>query len=335
MAGLTASPRLARENPSFLRAVARVPIVDVARRRGFGYTQRNEMSVYLTRSNAALLSPQLGDTRDTAFINQRFDGQALAGVRFEHCTFANVSFLNARLSDCHFSNCVFERCYFRKTKLTECHFPASRFVACEFAKPTIFACGFQHTRFERSVPSFNTMESNLPGEPNLCRDLCANLASEAAVLGKEREARSYRLEAIRMHEEALRRGYRWSDAYSRDHFPELQRVTAFVRLSGSKVNGWIWGHGEYLRRLLASLFVLAVVIGPALLYSARGHLHSDDPISLGDCFALSIGSVLGNSSAAGVTATGVGLAVVLALTAMGLLFLGLFVTYVFRAVTRR
>ena len=138
-----------------------------------------------------------------------------------------------------------------------------------------------------------------------------------------------------MHEEALRRGYRWTDDYSRTHYPELQRVTAFIRLCGSKINGWIWGHGEYIRRLLLSVAVLALLVGPVLLYATRGDLRPAGSRSVGDYIALSVSSFLNNAGVTGIRATGLAQVIVLALGASGLIFLGLFVTYVFRAVTRR
>jgi uncharacterized protein YjbI with pentapeptide repeats len=158
------------------------------------------MSVYLLRATSAALDETTSGAADTLYANQRFDRKSLANAHFEHCTFANISFLDADLRDCHFRACVFEGCYFRGTTIHECHFPASRFIDCEFSKPRIFASGFQYTRFARSVPDFVVLEPSLPGEPNLCRDVCANLANEARALGREREARQYRLREIHEHE---------------------------------------------------------------------------------------------------------------------------------------
>jgi hypothetical protein len=293
------------------------------------------MSVYLIRKDIGNLASVQGVVSDTLFANQRFDGEELSGQRFEHCTFANVSFLRAKLKGCHFSNCIFEGCYFRRSEVVECNFPASRFIDCEFSKPNFYACGFQTTRFRRSVPVFHVIEPSLPGEPNLCRALCDNLANEAQSLGLDREARSYRLQAIRARQAELRAGYRWSDQYSQDHYPELERVTAFVELCASRLNGWVWGHGEYVSRLLLNVALLAFLIGPLLLYLGRDHLHSASSISVWDCLALSVASVVNTPSSSGLYATGIGLAIVLGLAALGLTLLGLFVTYLFRAVTRR
>lgn len=292
------------------------------------------MSVYLERAERRDLEPRLTVVKDALFADQRFDAKTLSGARFFQCTFANVSFKDARLFNCQFSGCVFEGCYFRETQLTECYFPASRFVSCEFPKVRIFSCGFGKARFQRSAPEFARIEGSLPGEHNLCRDVCQNIAVEASILGQEREARRYRLRAIEEHEKALRNGYRWSDDYSRSHYPtDLERLKAFLELCLSKISGWLWGHGEYISRLLASLATLAFLVGPVLLYLARSHLHGGNSAS--DCIALSVASVLNDSGSSGISTSGVALWISLALSASGLLFLGLFVTYLFRAVTRK
>jgi hypothetical protein len=291
------------------------------------------MSVYLTRGRQLELDPQTNDAEDALFVNQRFDDETLSAGHFRQCTFANVSFKDAKLIDCHFSACVFEGCYFRGTTLRECNFPASRFIDCEFPKVNVYSCSFANTRFRRSAPRFTLIEASLPGEPNLCEVLCENLATEAAALGHDKEARSYRLRAIEAREDALRRGYRWLDQYSRNHYPEWERPKAFFELCLSRLSGWLWGHGEYARRLLGNLALIALVFGPLLFLIFRSHLHGGS--SVGDCYALSVASVLNDSSIAGVDATGICLWISLALSAFGLVFLGLFVTYVFRAVTRR
>lgn len=293
------------------------------------------MSIYLIRQHQGALAASAAVSTDILFANERFDQHELINRRFEHCTFANVSFLRAKLRGCQFSNCVFEGCYFRHTDFTDCNFPASRFIDCEFPTPVFFACGLQRTRFTRSVPDFHVIEPSLPGEPNLCRELCDNLANEAQSLGKEKEARAYRLRAIKERQAELRAGYRWSDKYSRDHYPELERLVAFAALVFSRLSGWLWGHGEYLSRLLLNVVLLAFVIGPLLLYLAREHLHAGRSLAIGDYVALSVASVVNTPSSASVGATGIGLAIVLLLTALGLTLLGLFVTYLFRAVTRR
>lgn len=290
------------------------------------------MSVYLIRAERRELTGSTSDSDDVLFIDQRFEGKELRGVSFRQCTFANVSFKGSRLIDCHFSACVFEGCYFRGAKLKECHFPASRFIACEFTKANVYACGLGTTRFQRTAPRFSILEASLPGEANLRRDLCQNLASEAAAFGFERDARRYRLESIRANEQALWRGFLWADAYSENHYPGFERLMALIAYLFSRLNGALWGHGEYIRRLLGNLAVV-IATGTILLFLLKQHLEG--PSSIWDCLALAVASVLNNTGAVKTQATDGATVVVLALSASGLLFLGLFVTYMFRAVTRR
>ena len=294
------------------------------------------MSAYLTRNKTGMLPVLAAD--DTLFVNQRFDEEPLEGAKFLQCTFANISFKRSKLRNCVFSACVFEDCYFRETQINDCHFPATRFIDCEFIRPRIFGGGFAFVRFVRSVVPYDFFELNLPPEPNLCRDLANNLATAAADLGLDKDARRYRLRSIDEAERALSRGWRWKDEYAERHFRTgIERARALAQLLGSRLNGLIWGHGERIRRLLGSLAIVAVLLGPLLLFLARNHLHPQDGQHLvaGDYWTLSVASVLNSPGVAGIDTTGVARWIVLAESAVGLLFLGLFVTYVFRAVTRR
>lgn len=291
------------------------------------------MSVYTVREQTSSLEPSPGEGSDTLFINQRFEGKVLRGATFTQCTFANISFKDTRLIDCQFSACVFENCYFRKATLQECNFPASRFIDCELPKTRIHSCSLGTTRFQGTAPKYAVLEQSLPGEPNLCRDLCRNIATEASALGYERDARRYRLRSIEEHEKALKRGFLWSDQYSRDHYPELERFRALGAYVLSRASGSLWGNGELIRRLLLNLFGVAILLGPLLLYLARDHLHGAD--TYWDCLALSVACVLNATEITATSATGIAVPITLFLSATGLLFLGLFITYLFQAVTRR
>jgi hypothetical protein len=296
------------------------------------------MSVYLYRTHEGTLSSGMADADDTLFANQRFERSAgrLEGVRFSQCTFANISFKDADVVDCHFSGCVFERCYFRGTTIRESHFPATRFIDCEFHKPSILDSGFGFARFDRTFIPYAYLEPSFPAQANVCRDLAGALAVQAAAGGQEREARKYRLKSIKEGERALWRGARWTDAYAKSHFStDLQRIGAVVRLVGSKTNGLLWGYGELVWRLLATWLVLAGLLFPLIYVVLREHLHAPGGVTVGECWLLSFGAILNDPGTSGVASTGVGSVAVLLETAIGLLIFGLFVTYVFRWVTRR
>jgi hypothetical protein len=296
------------------------------------------MSVYLTRTDKEQLRPDLGGAEDRLFVNQRFENETLPEGLYFRCTFANVSFLRSRLEHVRFSACVFEGCYFRETTFNKCRFSGTRFIDCDFVKPNILGCDFRYARFRGCFPPFDEMEASLPGEHNMSADLASNLASEARAAGDGNEARRYLLKAIREHEQHLLAGFQARTQYYKDHFPRsLDRVFALWRVALSRANGFLWGYGERGYPLLRTVLGIAFVVWPLLFVLTRGSIDTSagHHVNLGDCIWLSVASIVGNSAATGFTTVGFARALVLSEGAIGLLLLGLFVTYLYRYVTRR
>jgi hypothetical protein len=255
-----------------------------------------------------------------------------------HCTFANVSFLRSMLEDVRFSACVFEACYFRETTFNTCRFSGTRFLDCDFVRPNIVGCDFSYARFSGCFPPSHEMEANLPTWHNMRQAVASNLSSEAAKAGNGSEAREYLLKAIRAHEKHLLAAATAQTKYYQDHFPtSLDRLAAWSRYLLSRLNGYLWGYGERGWPLLRSLIGVALVTWPILFFLARDSIEKSGggQVTYGDCIWLSVGSILSNSGAAGLITTGFARALVLCEGLIGLLLLGLFVTYVFRYVTRR
>src|SRR5216684_2944459 len=296
------------------------------------------MSVYATRAGVGILSEELKGADDRLFIDQRFDGRTLREGTYVQCTFANVSFLRSRLERVRFTACVFEGCYFREITLTECTFSASRFIECEFVKPTIVACDFRNARFRGCYPPLSQLEECLPGEPNLRATLTSNLAFAAESAGDSVEARKYLLESIRANEQHLLAAFHAQTAYYRSHFPSsLDRILALLRFGWSRTNGFIWGYGERGMALLRTVLIVVLIVWPALLWMARPDISDSvgHQPNAGDIFWLSAASLIGNSALTGLNVGGLARAMVISEQAVGLLLFGLFVTYVYRYVTRR
>lgn len=296
------------------------------------------MSVYAVRAGNGILSEALKGADDRLFIDQRFDGRTLSEGTYTHCTFANVSFLRSGLGRIRFTACVFEGCYFRETRLTECIFSASRFIDCDFVKPIIVGCDFSNTRFKGCYPPYSQLEECLPGEPNLRTALTSNLAVAAEGAGDSVEARKYLLESIRANEQHLLAAFHAQTDYYRSHFPtSLDRLWALLSFGWSRINGFIWGYGERGAALLRTVLIVVLLIWPALLLMARSDISDSvgHQANLGDIFWLSAASLIGNSALTGLNVAGIARALVISEQAVGLLLFGLFVTYVYRYVTRR
>jgi hypothetical protein len=295
-------------------------------------------ALLLGRKTATLTPEQPTRVRDALFQADRVDGQKFEGAHFEHCTFANVSFKDAILSGCTFENCAFIDCYFRQAVVDSTRFLGSKFISSDFPKTSFRQCSFVYVQFRACFIPYDEFESSLPEEPNLRRLLGENLAREAEAAGATRDARLYRLRAHEAFEQYLWRGFVGADVWSREHFPGLpDRALAGVRLAGRWVNRVVWGYGDRGSVLLRNAVLLTFGLFPLLFYFARhGLAQTHGKLGTSSYFFLSVDNLLSRTGFSGVDATTrlarslIGLEVLL-----GLIFIGLAVTLLFRWITRR
>jgi hypothetical protein len=286
-----------------------------------------------SRPLMALASPWMNT--EVSFADQRLDGIAIDMALFTHCTFANVSFKGCTLTDSRFINCTFVSCYFRKTDIQNCKFDGCKFVDCDFPRVRIRGTNFMFPQFKGCFVRFDEMQPNLPAEPELRSMMAIELAREAYALGDSRDARKYRLEALRAHENHLWRAFRASSSYYKDHYDVLARLNAGVGWIGSQANRLIWGNGERGFTLLRN-FVLLVFVGfPLLFYAVGGLEPTGGKLTAVDYELLSVDAATSFSGLSGVHLASTGSRVLVATELIvGLLAFGLFITILFRRITR-
>ncbi len=284
---------------------------------------------------SALEAPWTG--ADRLFASQRVDDQVIASASFEHCTFVNVSFKDCELTNSTFVDCIFINCYFRKTRVHQSSFVGCRFMDCQFPKIQLSGCDFRYSRFDRCIVDAGEMKMNLPAEHNLREELAHQLAVAAESIGRTRQARRFRLQAIGAREAHLVAAVRGENSWYREKFSTLQQIGAATRWMGSRANGLLWGYGERWTALGRNLLIATFVVYPLLFWMAEGGLaKAGSEPNIGDFIALSVDSVLPMSDLATVELTSWVTRLVVGLEAFtGLVAAGLFVTILFRSVTHR
>jgi hypothetical protein len=299
--------------------------------------QRNDVQVTAalatSRPLTALAAPWT--STEVLFADQRLDGIAIDMALFSHCTFANVSFKACMLTGSRFINCTFISCYFRKTDIQNCKFDGCKFIDCDFPRVRIRATNFMFPRFKGCFIKFDEMQPNLPAEPELRAMTAIELAREAYAFGDTRDAHKYRLEALRAHESHLWRAFRASSSYYKDHYDALGRLNAGIGWIGSQANRLVWGNGERGVTLLRN-FVLLVFIGfPLLFYAVGGLEPTRGQLTRFDYELLSVDAATSFSGLSGIHLVSTGSRVVAATELIvGLLAFGLFITILFRRITR-
>jgi hypothetical protein len=271
---------------------------------------------------------------DVAFA-ERLDGAVINLGLFAHCTFANVSFKGSTIVDSRFIDCTFISCYFRKAEIRNSKFDGCKFVDCDFPKVRVQGTTFMFPQFKGCFIAFDEMRPNLPPEPELRSLAAAELAREAYALGHPRDARLFRLQALRAYETHLWRAFRASSSYYKEHYGTLDRLAAGAKWFASQTNRLIWGNGERGFTLLANFLLLTLVLYPLLFY-VQGDVHDvSGKTSTADYVLLSVDSAtnfsgLSNVALESTAARGIAASEVI----VGLVAFGLFITILFRRITR-
>jgi len=272
---------------------------------------------------------------DLSFAGQRLDGVPIDLGLFTHCTFANVSFKGCAIADSRFVNCTFISCYFRKTTIKNSKFDGCKFIDCDFPKVRVQSTSFMFPRFKGCFIDYNGMQPNLPREAQLREMVAIELAREAYAHGATSDARRYRLAALRAHESHLAQAFFAKSSYYKEHYDTLGRLRAGVAWVGSQANRLIWGNGERGATLLCNFLILALIVFPLTFHAVGGITASAGKLTTIDYVLLSLDSATSYSGLSGIQLVSTGARIVAATElVIGLFAFGLFITILFRRITR-
>ncbi len=292
-------------------------------------------SAYMAgRPRADLQQPFHG--RLQSFASEFLDSQEIIEADFRHCTFVNISFKDATLSKSTFLNCVFVNCYFRDTTFRGSSFTGCQFVDCDFHHPAVADTNFKYCRFRGCYLPYEELKHNFPAEPNLRRRLTNELAVAARTLGATKEGRRYQLASIEARQAHLKSAWKGEGTWYREKYQGLRRLQAGGSWIMGEVNGWLWGHGERAMPLVVWSIVLTFLVFPFALYMNRGGLTPQSEVSLPNLLHQSLASFLPTAGVSPLEAlTPAVRSILVAESLLGLIVTGLFVTLLFRAISRR
>lgn len=272
---------------------------------------------------------------EASFAGQRLDGTPIDMGLFTHCTFANISFKGCTISDSRFVNCTFIGCYFRKTTIQNSRFDGCKFIECDFPKVRVQSTGFMFPQFKGCFIAYDEMKPNLPPEPQLREMVAIELAREAYAHGDTTDARKYRLEALRAHERHLAAAFKAKSSYYKEHYDPVARALAGGAWIGSQANRIVWGNGERGVTLLFNFLLLTLIAFPLIFAAAGGVKATSGKLTATRYVLLSIDSATSYSGLSGVHLVSTGARVVAAVELIiGLFAFGLFITILFRRITR-
>lgn len=270
--------------------------------------------------------------------------------KFEDCSISNsemVDFKHALLNRASGKGATFRNFDFRYSELTDCYFHGAQFEKCDFTGAKIRRCNFRTARFQDCTFDYITIEEtpldyrqivkNLPDRPNVAQEILHALRRNAVTQGEQKAVRELTLLEVDQEREHLRRARKGQGRYYSNKYSTIsQKLKLRVRAIGLWMSSSVWGHGEKVSRLfftcLISLFVLSLCSVFVDVFRIPDMSVSDASSRLWSYLVGNLMDLLGTNSASLQTQS---VWVSAAVAVMRVIFGGMFVAYIFRAISRR
>ena len=169
-------------------------------------------------------------------------------------TFTGVSFKQCAFTSCYFRNCKFIRCDFTGANIKESNFKGSQFEECSF----------RYMTWERTLLDERFLDTCLPSEENLARDLARSLRVNFGQIGNYEAVNKAVSIEVKLTGQHLYNAAYSRQSYYRAKYKGLARVTHVLQHLRWRSLDLLWGNGESIFRVIRSAGLLVVLV--ALLY---------------------------------------------------------------------
>ncbi len=170
--------------------------------------------------------------------------QLFTGVAFKQCVFAS----------CYFRNCKFVRCDFTGASIKESNFKGAQFEECSF----------KYTTWEKTLLDGRFLDTCLPSEENLARDLVRSLRVNFAQIGNYEAVNKAASIEVKLTGQHLYNAAYSRQSYYRAKYKGQDRFSHALQHLRWKSLDLLWGNDESIFRVVVSSLV--VVLIAAVLY---------------------------------------------------------------------
>jgi len=228
-------------------------------------------------------------------------------------TFTGVSFKQCVLSSCYFRNCRFIKCDFTGATIKDSILRGAQFEDCSF----------KYTTWEKTQLDDAFLETCLPSEENLARDLVRSLRVNFSQTGNYEAVNRAASIEVKLTGQHLYNAAYSRQSYYRSKYKGLARLTHALQHVRWKLLDLLWGNGESINRILVS--ALFAILVAALLY-----MTSATSIAFGPAFLEALWHFWGAQYRAPMPS-----AYVVALTVIRFIMFGLFMAVLVKRLSRR
>jgi len=265
---------------------------------------------------------ELQENRKAVIENKEFHGEVrgenlskkeLSRVFAVGVIFIDVSFKQCDFSHCYFRNCRFLRCDFTGTNIRESNLRGSQFEECDF----------RYTTWEKSFLDEHFLDTCLPSEENLARDLVRSLRVNFSQIGNYEAVNKAAAIEVSLTGQHLYNAAYSRQSYYRAKYKGWSRFAHAIGHARWKALDLLWGNGESIVRVIVSGLAVILVTTLALM---RDHSQ----LRFMDAFRATFSSFWGIQLENGLPGS-----YVVALTIIRFVLLGLFMAILVKRLSRR
>lgn len=167
--------------------------------------------------------------------------------------------------DISFKQCDFTSCYFRNCRFIRCNFTGATIKASNFRGAQFEDCDFRYTNWENTILDEYFLDTCLPSEENLARDLVRSLRVSFSQIGNHDAVNKAASAEVRLTGQHLYNAAYSHQSYYRNKYKGWSRISHAVDHARWKVLDLLWGNGESILRVVLSGLVVVIVAALALM----------------------------------------------------------------------
>lgn len=200
---------------------------------------------------------------DAYYINERIDkinDHSFCNLQINHSFFINMGMRDLHFRDIDFKHNTFINCYFKQSRFEDVNFTGCKFINCNFDDIILSSCNFEYAIFENCFIEYNFLKPNLTNKINLRWALCKSMYIQAKKAGFYKDYKKYFFEEKKAsceHEKRIA-FYRSNDDSYYKKYSSWDRKISFLKFCRYKVEKYVWGYGESLIRLFITSILIII-----------------------------------------------------------------------------
>ncbi|MBI4965008.1 MAG: pentapeptide repeat-containing protein [Desulfomonile tiedjei] len=174
--------------------------------------------------------------------------------------FVRVYAVDKVFTDVVFRQCVLTSCYFRNCGFINCDFTGASIKDCNFRGAQFEKCNFRYTIWEKTLLDERFLDTCLPSEENLARDLVRSLRTNFAQIGNYEAVNKAAAMEVKLTGQHLYNAAYSHQSYYRAKYKGQARLAHVLRHLRWKALELLWGNGESIFRVALTGLVVIIVV---------------------------------------------------------------------------